>query len=148
DLRHERVPRVGLAPHDLLRSPVIRALPAFDEVARDRERRAREPDERRLAVELAPDEPHGIEHVAEPLGRLEDAEPIDVLARSDGRVDDRALALRELERRAHRLERQEDVGEEDRRIEAELERLERDLEAELRRLADLEERVLLAEGAV
>ena len=66
----------------------------------------------------------------------------------DGRVDDRALALGELEGRAHRLERQEDVGEEDRRVHAELERLERDLERELGRLADLEHRVLLAERAV
>jgi hypothetical protein len=33
-----------------------------------------------------------------------------------GVVDDRPLALGELEGRAHRLERQEDVGEEDRRV--------------------------------
>ena len=58
------------------------------------------------------------------------------------------LTLGELERRAHRLERQEDVREQDRRVDAEAQRLERDLARELGRLAEIEDGVLLAELAV
>jgi hypothetical protein len=46
-------------------------------------------------------------------------------------MNHRALAFGELERRAHRLERQEDVGEEDRRVHPEPEGLARHLEREL-----------------
>ncbi len=59
-----------------------------------------------------------------------------------GRLDSRPLARREGERNAERLERNEKVGKEDRGIEAELaDRLERDLDRELRSPADLEKRV-------
>ena len=63
-------------------------------------------------------------------------------------MDDGPLALGELEGRAHRLERKQDVGEEDRRVDAEPEGLQRDRQRKLGRLADLEERVLFAERAV
>ena len=66
----------------------------------------------------------------------------------DGLVDHGALALRELERRAHRLERQQDVREEDRRVDPEAQRLQRDLHGQLRRLAELEQRARLAQLAV
>ena len=59
------------------RFEVLRAA-AFDEVGRHGERRAGKADERGLAVELLPDEPDGLEHVAEALGRFEDAQSIDV----------------------------------------------------------------------
>src|SRR5690606_9937929 len=106
------------------------------------------PDERRLAVELTPNQPDRLEHITEPLFRLTNPKFFDRRAITHGRVDDRAFAFFERERRAHRLERQEDVREEDGRIDAEPKRLERHLERELRRLADLEERVFFPERTV
>src|SRR5258708_24283278 len=49
-------------------------------------------------------------------------------------IYDRALAFGEVERRAHRLERQQDVREENGRVDPERERLPRDLDGELRGL--------------
>ena len=69
---------------------------------------------------------------------------IDLVAPGDRLVDDRPLALGELERRTHRLERQQDVREEDGGVDPEAHRLQRHLHGELRRLAQLEQRVLLA----
>ena len=60
---------------------------------------------------------------------VDDAQAIDLLAARDGLVDDGPLALGELERGAHGLERQQDVREEDRRVDAEAQRLQRDLTA-------------------
>ena len=56
ELAHEIVPGGGLAVHEALGLLEVRRFPALDEVAREGERRAREADERRLAVELAADE--------------------------------------------------------------------------------------------
>ena len=64
-------------------------------------------------------------------------------------VDDRALALGELEVETHAREADEDVREHDRRVDAdEIDRLQRDLDGELGRAAHLEEAVLRADLAV
>src|SRR5690606_39540440 len=69
----ERVPELRLAVHQALRARVERALAALDEVARQRERRSGEADERRLPVELPAQEADRLEHVPERLFRLEEA---------------------------------------------------------------------------
>jgi hypothetical protein len=107
-----------------------------------------EADERRLAVELLAEQAHGLEHVRQPLFRIEHPQALDAGAIAHRRVNHRPLTLRELERRAHRLERQQDVREEDRRVHPEAQRLQRHLDGELGLLANLEQRVLLPEGAV
>ncbi len=64
-------------------------------------------------------------------------------------MDHRAVALRELEPDAERLEDEQDVGEEDRGVDAEpLDRLERDLGGRLGSCAELEEAEALAHRAV
>jgi len=64
-------------------------------------------------------------------------------------VDHGALALLELEPDAERLDDQQDVGEEDRRVDGEtLDGLQRDLGRGVRRLAELEEAVPRAHRAV
>ncbi len=71
----------------------------------------------------------------------------DVAAMSDAGAELRPGV--ELDRDTHRDERNQDVREENRRVEAEpLDRLRGHLRAELRRAADLEERVLLPDGPV
>ncbi len=132
-LLHERSPRVGRAEHQPLRLREVRALAALDEVAREGEGPSREADERHR--ELLFEHADRREHVGERLFGFDDAQPIDLVAARDGLVDDRPLALRELERRTHRLEGQEDVREEDGGVDPEAHRLERHLNGELRRLA-------------
>ena len=132
-LLHERRPRIRRAEHQPLRLREVGALAALDEVAREREGPARKADERHL--ELLLEQADRRQHVRERLLRIDDAQPVDLVAGRDGLVDDRPLALRELERRAHRIERQENVREEDRRVDPEAQRLQRHLDGELRRLA-------------
>ena len=72
-------------------------------------------------------------------------ERVDLCAVAMGSWIDRALALGELERRAHGLERQQDVREEDGRVDAEPQRLHRHLDRKLGRLANVEERMRLAQ---
>ena len=146
ELPHEGVPRVRLGVREPLGLHEVRALDPLDEVARERERRAGEADERDL--ELLAQELDRLEHIGQSLLRVDDAERVDLRAPRDRLVDDRPLALRELEGRAHRLEGQEDVGEEDGGVHAEAERLQRHLRREVGVLADVEERVLLAKRPV
>ena len=90
-----------------------------------------------------------LEHEAHRLGTSIGLELRDVRLRPHGAVDHRALALRELEPDAERLDDQQDVGEEDRRVDAEaLDGLERDLGGRLGVVAELEEAVALAQRAV
>ena len=139
--------RVGLAVHELLGLGEVGALAALDEVAREGERRAGEADERHL--QLALEELDGLEHVAEALLRLDDAELVDLRARvAMGSWMTGPSPLANSNGAPIGSSGQEDVGEEDRRVDAEHERLERDLSGELGRLAELEQRVLLAQRAV
>jgi hypothetical protein len=74
---------------------------------------------------------------------------LDVAPAADRAVDDGPALGRELEADAHRLERQQDVGEDDGGVELEAaERLQRDLRRHLRVAAHLDEGELLADRAV
>ena len=76
-------------------------------------------------------------------------EPLDVGRRAHRAVDDGALAPRELEADAERLHHEQDVGEEDGRVHAELlDRQHRHLGRRVRRPAELEEPEPLADRAV
>ena len=59
--RHEVVPQVRIVEHQRLRLRVVTRWTAFDEVGGDGERGARETDER--DVQLAREDPHGLEHM-------------------------------------------------------------------------------------
>ena len=135
------MPGGGLAVHERLRARVVARRAALDEVAGERERRAREADDAGRAVELAPDEADRLERERTPRAGVERPQSGDVGRRSDRAVDDRADLGLDPQGDAHRLERQHDVGEEDRRVDAELaDRHQRDLGAQLGRLGELEDR--------
>ena len=87
--------------------------------------------------------------VNDDLGRVERPEARDVRGRADRSVDDRPDLGLDPQPDAHRLERQHDVGEQDRRVDAQLaDGHQRDLGAQVRRLGELEDAVPLAELAV
>ena len=103
----------------------------------------------------APDRADAVEDVGQVLLRVGDLERVDVGAGADRVRDLRAavalalLALLEGEVEPHRRQVDEDVREEDGRVEAELvDGRRRHLGDELRRAAQLEEADLLADGAV
>ena len=85
-------------------------------------------------------EPHRLDHVAQVLGRIHRRQ-LEYLRRVADRPRDlRPVARGECEAKAERLEGEQDVGEQDRRVHAEpLHWLERDLRGELGPVAQLQE---------
>src|SRR5437773_2556842 len=100
---------------------------ALDGIARERERRAGEANERDVRGKGTGREPHRVHHVRE-IGGWLDARQLEDLGRFMNRAGDvRSLAGREAEAEAEGLERQQDVGEENRGVHAQpLDRLEGD----------------------
>ena len=87
---HQRVPHRGFAEHQGLRALVRPRWAALDQVARQRERRAGEPDQRHL--ELLTQQPDRLEHVRDVRLRLERPQPRDVGERADRVVHHRTHA--------------------------------------------------------
>jgi len=146
---HQRVPGGWLMRQQVLGGQVVAGTAAFDQVAGERERRAGEADKRDAAVERAPDEADALEHAAGKLLGFRLAQLGDVGRGADGRRDDRALTGAEVERAAEAGDRQQEVSEDDRGIDAEgLDRLERDLGDEGRVSADLKQRGARADSAI
>ena len=132
-------PGALVAVHQRLGVQVVAAAAPFDRVAGQRERRAGKADQRDVARQIGPRLADRLEDEVEraELFQLEDA--IDVGRRADGVVDHRPFALGEIQLQAHRLQDRQQVGEDDRRIDAQpLDGGTHDLAAELRVLAQLE----------
>ena len=142
------MPARGLLVHERLGAEVVLRRSAFDGVSGHRERRAAETDQRNASRELAPQQPNRFEHVPERLG-LERRQARDVSGGPDGVGDRRPLALDEVELEAHRREGEQQVREEDGRVEVDdVERLQRDDDGQFRLTAQLEQGVLLAKRAI
>ena len=142
----QRVPDLGLAVHQLLGGEEVAAAATLDEVARDRERRAAEADQRLLRGQLPANEADGLERL---LRRSVGPQAVDVGRGTDRVLDHRAHAFDELDVEAHGQHRRHDVREENGGIDAvTLHRLERHLRAELRRSGQLEEAVTLSQRPV
>src|SRR2546425_1775779 len=128
--------------HETLRVQVVARRPSLDQVRGDGERRAREADEGHAAAQRANNLPHRLEDEWYPAGHVDGLEAADVHLLPDGARDDRPLASRELQADAERLHDQQDVGEEDRRVDPEApDGLQRHLRGRLRVAAQLEEAV-------
>ncbi len=141
------VPDRRLGVHQGLGAGVGLRRAAFDEVRRQREGRAGEPDQRRRA-ELGDQGPHRLRDVGHVVG-LQRSERLDVASGADGLGDDRAHARDDVDVDAHGDERDDDVGEQDRGVGGEpAYRLQRDLADQLGSPAGLEHADALAQRAV
>ena len=99
------------------------------------------PIERLVLGQGLPDEPDGLQHERHGRPPARDAQLPHVLERLDRLLDHRADALDQIDVDAHPEDREHDVREHHGRVNAvSLHRLERDLGAELRLPADLEQR--------
>src|SRR5205807_1180709 len=112
---------------------------ALDEVRRNRERRAREADERYPPRERSLHAPGRLEDERNRGVDVDPREVVDLSLAAQGAPDDGPLAGGELEPDVERLDDQEDVGEQDRRVDAQtVDGLERDFRRSLRVPAELE----------
>ena len=122
---------------------------AFDRIGRQREGRAGKADERDATGKLGLDLTDGDEHVPQRLAGLEYFQAVDVRGCVDWPLELRSFTLDEVERQAHRLEWQQQVREQDRRVHIDApDGLERHFGCQVRVCANLEERVTLPECAV
>src|SRR6185312_149555 len=122
---------------------------AFDRVRREREGRAGKADERHAAGELALNLTDRRQHVRQLLARLEFLYAGEVVFGAQRPFDLRAFAFEKVERNAHRLERQQQIGKQDRRVDVDApDGLESDGGSEIRSAADVEQGMPLAERAI
>ena len=127
---------------------VIARAAALDHVAGQRVGRAAEADDAQAIAKVRGDFLDGAGDVSQIAGAV-GAQGAHVVGGADGMMDDRPLAGLELEVQAHRLQRQQQVGEDDGRVDAQLFRGgDGDLGGDLRLLADFDQRVVLADVAV
>jgi hypothetical protein len=122
---------------------------AFDRVAREREWRTCESDQRHVRRQRTPCESDRVHHKPELGFRFERGQPLDVRLIPNGAVDARAFTRFKPQAESQRLEWQEDIGEHNGGIHAEaLDRLKRYLGGELGIATEVEERVAFTERAV
>ena len=119
--------------HELLGAPEVLAAAAFDHVGRKRPRAAGKADQRRPAVQFAPDQGHGVHHVAEVVARIDGRQRFHVRGAADGFAESGPFAFGEMESKIHGVGNGQDVGEKNRRVEGvALQRLQGDFTGELR----------------
>lgn len=135
----QRVPGGGLgAQKGLCHSPVG-GVTAFDKVGGDGEGCAGEPDERHPLSQRPSRQADALEDVVKGWLCFLGTEPLDIGERADGRVDPWPDPGENIERRPHCSRNEQNVGEEDRRVNAApLHRFECHLGDDLRPLAHLE----------
>src|SRR5437899_4402474 len=138
-LVQEAVPDDRLPIHEALGLDVLTRGAPFDGITRESERRAGESDQRHAPIQRAAGQPDRLRHEPELLSP-DWPERVHIRTGPDRVVNDRTFAFLERDAEAHRLEREQDVGKDDRRIERKpLDRLQRDLRRQFRRLAYLED---------
>jgi len=112
---------------------------AFNQITRERERRAREADEWRSPVQFAPHEANRLHHIGQVVARVNRSERIHSGARANRIVNDRSLTRRKLQLNAHRNQRQQNIREQNGRVHAEdVNGLQRDLRGYVGVIADVE----------
>ncbi len=149
DAAHHGVPGGGVAVHQALGGPVVAARSAFDRVGGQGERRAAEADQRHLGRQPGAGLPHGLDDELQAVHVFQFPQAINVGRRADGVAQHGAFAAGEIQPQAHRLENQQQVGEQDRRIDAQpLDRLDHHLRAQGGIFAQPEKTDLRAQFAV
>jgi hypothetical protein len=94
---------------------MIPRWPALDHVRRQRERATGDADDRRATVQPGANEANRFENEPQVCRRVDRPEAGEIVPGPDRPVDDRP-AGGELHRQTHRLDRQHDVGEQDRPV--------------------------------
>ena len=143
------MPGLWCLVHELLGLGECTTGSAFDRVARERERRASKADERHILGKLTTREPDRVHHVAELGVHVERGQALDIGGVANRPLDVWALSRGETQTQTERLEGQQDVGEDDRRIDAQaMDGLQRDLGGELGIVTQIEDGMALPELAV
>ena len=147
-LAHQRIPVGGRVVHHLLGVEIVARAAAFDHVAGESEGRSAETDYGNFAREMFRYQAHGFGDVAE-FGGAVGAELSHVFGGADGLLDDRAFSGGKMKGQAHDFEREQEVGEDDGGVDAEkFGGGDGDFGGEFGLLADFEQRMLLANGAI
>jgi hypothetical protein len=121
---------------------------AFNHVAGESERRTTEADDGKFIAKVFGDETDGLRNITE-LGGAVGAKLGDIFGSAHGLFDDGTFAGGKMERQSHDFEGKEKIGEDDGGVDAKkLGRGDGDFGSELGLLADFEQRMLLANGAV
>ena len=145
----ERIKSFPVFPKEAQGADVFPGAAAFHHKRGQRPRRTREADERGLVAEFLPKQAQRLVHVAEAFGHALDGKALDIGPCAHGKVHDHAAGFAETVRLTHRLGNDEDVAEQDRRIESESpNRLERDFGGKPGRLNQFQKRMLLLQFAI
>src|SRR5208282_326518 len=152
-LLHQLAPGGGRGVHHLLGEEIVARAATFDHVAGKCEGRAAEADDGELVAEVVAHELHRFRNVAE-VGGTVGAKTGNVFGGATWLFDlwsatAGSLAGGEVKGQPHDFEREKKIGEDDGRINLEdLGSFNSHLGRDLRLLADLDQRVLFADGAV
>ncbi len=147
-LLHQAVPRRLVAVHQGLGVLVVLRRPTLDQVRRDREGRAGEPDQGDR-TQFAGKDADGLEHEGGVLVRLDRSQSVDVGHGADRMLEDRSDALADLDGHADGLHRRDDVAEQDGGVDpVPTDRLQGHLCGELRGVDHVLETVFGADGSV
>jgi hypothetical protein len=124
-------------------------MAAFNRVRSERERCSGKADERNPATQLVLDNLDRLQHMGKRRARVEHLQFVDVGGRFNRPFELRSFAFDEIEGESHRLERQEQIGKQNRGIDLNpSDRLKGDLRGQFRCSTDFQERVLLADCTV
>jgi hypothetical protein len=143
------VPGVRMPVHERLGARVVACAAALDQVRGERERSAAEADQRHASAQSLAGAAHGVVDEGQRLVGVVRGEAGNVVRRLHGPSHHRSVAAAELDAGAERLEHQQDIGEDDRRVDPQpLDGGDGHLGRGLRVVAELEEAEALAYGAV
>ena len=147
---HQSLPRFRRAIKKFLGVHIVARAAAFDQVGRQGERRAGKADERHFVFQFFADFFDRLVDEAKVRCRRRNLiQAVDIFAAAHRPMDHRAIAFGVFQADAHRFEDQQDIGEQYRRIDAQLlHRRDGDLRGEIGLLAQFEKAILGAQLAV
>ena len=147
-LLHERIPNIGGVVHHFFRVQIVARASAFDHVAGKGEGCAAKSDDGKLSGEMFGHQGDCLGNIAE-IGGAVGAKLGNVGGGADGLFDDGTFSGGEVKRQAHHFEWEQEVGKNDSSVNAKKFRGgDGDFSGEFGLLANFEQRMLLANGAV
>ena len=146
---HHRVPGPGVAVHQRLCEAIVAARSALHGVGGQGERRAGKANQRQRLGQSGAGSPDRFHHALQRLDALQLDEAVNVGGGADRTAELRPSPRGKGQVKPHRLEDQQQVGEDDRRIHAQpLDRRQHDLGAEVGPFAQLQKAHAAAHGAI